>query len=103
MPRDAPPKMMTDRRPGPALTVLWRIGPVEYHVENPKILIICALIIAVIAGCLSLISPKQPQPPSDELCRQLRAAPPDDDALEPFMRWDDPRYQHLCATSGGGR
>ena len=78
-------------------------GPVEHIVEFPKRLIICAMIILAIAGCLSLISPKQPQPPTDELCHQLRAAPPGDEALEPFMSWDDPRYQHLCADSGGGR
>ena len=71
--------------------------------EHPKILIICAMIILAIAGCLSLISPKQPQPSTDELCHQLRAAPPDDGGPEPLKRWDDPRYQHLCADSGGGR
>lgn len=94
MPRDAPPKMMTDRRPGPALTVLWRIGPVEYHVENPKILIICALIIAVIAGLASLLSPKHPAPAAEAACAALRATTTD---------WDDPRYRLLCARNGGGR
>ena len=71
--------------------------------EFSKRLTICAMIILAIAGCLSLISPKQPQPLTEELCHQLRATPPGDAGPEPFMRWDDPRYQHLCANSGGGR
>lgn len=91
------PEMMT----APGMTGVR--DPVEHIVEFPKILIICAMIIAAIAGCLSLISPKQHAPATDGVCAALRAAPPGDDAPTPLMKWDDPRYRLLCADSGGGR
>lgn len=68
------------------------------QVEHLKTLIICAMIILAIAGCLSLISPKQPAPPPEKVCAALRAAPPDT-----AITWDNPRYRLLCADSGGGR
>ena len=77
-------------------------GPVEHIVEFPKILIVAAMIIAAIAGCLSLISPKQHAPATDGVCAALRAAPPDAPG-DPFTGWDNPHYRLLCADSGGGR
>ena len=77
-------------------------GPVEHIVEYPKILIICAMVILAVAGCLSLMSPKQQAPATSEVCAALRAAPPDA-AGDPFNSWDNPHYRLLCADSGGGR
>ena len=74
----------------------------ERNVDYPKIVIICAIIVLAIAGCLSLMSPKQQTPVTDEVCAALRAAPPDASG-DPFSSWDNPHYRLLCADSGGGR
>jgi len=72
--------------------------PMEHIVEQPKLLLICAMIILAIAGCLSLISPKQHNPTTNEICAALRAAPP-----ESMKSQDNPRSRLLCADSGGVR
>jgi len=77
-------------------------GPVEHIVEFPKILIICAMIIAAIAGCLSLISPKQHAPATNNVCATLRTTPPDA-LVDPFKSWDHPHHRLLCANNSGGR